>query len=60
MRNTLRRLLDETDGQDLAEYGMALAVVAALTVSAAVIIANSTRTLWTRALQTIVVTVLGL
>lgn len=59
MGRTLERLLRETSGQDLAEYGVALAVVAGAVAVTAAAIAVGTNTLWTRALQAIVVAVIG-
>ena len=53
MTRTLGRLLRETDGQDLAEYGISLAVVALGAAGAAVVVATDVNTLWTRALQAI-------
>jgi dTDP-4-amino-4,6-dideoxygalactose transaminase len=47
------------DGQDLAEYGMALAVIAVTSASAALAIAADVRVLFVRALQTIIVTVIS-
>src|SRR4030095_8660937 len=51
MKRTFRRLVRETEAQDLAEYGIALAVIAAGTGLIAVAIGGTTATLWTRALQ---------
>jgi len=59
MMDTLKRLLRETEGQDLAEYGVALAVVAVVAVTAATTMNGDVRTLWTRALQSVVIVVLG-
>ena len=55
----LTRLLREESGQDLAEYGIALAIVAIASASAALMIGNDVKLLWTRALQTLVVALLG-
>ena len=55
MTTTLKRMLREQSGQDLAEYGIALAVVAVGAVAVAMAIAVDTKTLWTRALQAIIV-----
>ena len=59
MTRTLRRLLRETGAQDLAEYGIALAVIAAGAGLIAVAIGGNTATLWTRALQAAISVVLG-
>jgi hypothetical protein len=59
MRRTLERLLRATDAQDLAEYGIALAVVATGVGAVALAIGASTNGLWTRALQTVITIVLG-
>jgi hypothetical protein len=58
MTKTLKRLLHETAAQDLAEYGIALAVVALGGGAAAAAMATDVNTLWTRALQGIMI-VLG-
>ncbi len=55
MTTTLKRMLREQSGQDLAEYGIALAVVAVGAAAIAIAIAVDTKTLWTRALQAIIV-----
>ena len=55
----LTRLLREESGQDLAEYGIALAIVAIASASAALMIGSDVKILWTRALQTLVVALLG-
>jgi Flp pilus assembly pilin Flp len=59
MKSTLKKMLRESAGQDLAEYGIGLAVVAVAVTVAAATIAVDTKTLWTRALQAIVVATLG-
>ena len=59
MTKTFERLLRETAGQDLAEYGIALAVVAVGGGVAAAALATDVNTLWTRALQAIMVAVSG-
>lgn len=49
MRNfiqTVRTFVKDTTGQDLAEYGIALAVIGAGAALAAVAIAGSVNTLW--------------
>ena len=59
MQRTLERLLRETDAQDLAEYGIALAVVATTVGAIAAAIGASTNGLWTRALQALMTAVLS-
>ena len=54
MKRALRRLLCETDGQDLAEYGIALAVIAGVVVAVVLAVGNRTNALWTRALQAVI------
>jgi Flp pilus assembly pilin Flp len=55
MTTLLKRMLREQTGQDLAEYGIALAVVAVGAVAVAVRVGLDTRALWARALQAIIV-----
>jgi Flp pilus assembly pilin Flp len=43
---TLRRLLAEETGQDLAEYGVALAIIAVGVAAAAALIAVDVQSLW--------------
>jgi Flp pilus assembly pilin Flp len=59
MKETVTRLARESGGQDLAEYGIALAVIAVAIATAALVISGNTNMLWTRGLQAIVVAVLG-
>jgi Flp pilus assembly pilin Flp len=47
--NLLKKLMRDEAGQDLAEYGIALAVIAAGAAVAAVAIAGNVNTLWTTA-----------
>lgn len=47
--NLLFKLLTDESGQDLAEYGIALAVVAAAVAAAALAIRGSVTTLWNNA-----------
>ncbi len=54
MKRTLERLLRETDAQDLAEYGLTLAVISAVVAMVVVAIGKSTNALWTQALQTLI------
>jgi Flp pilus assembly pilin Flp len=49
MVNLLKKLIRRDSGQDLAEYGIALAVIAVGAGAAAVIIAGDVNTLWTSA-----------
>ncbi len=49
MANLIRQLLRDESGQDLAEYGIALAVIGAGAAAAAVLIAGDVTTLWTTA-----------
>jgi Flp pilus assembly pilin Flp len=58
MRNLVERLLREDTGQDLAEYGVALAVVGVVAASAAVMISHDVRSLWQHAVQVVVVATL--
>jgi Flp pilus assembly pilin Flp len=43
------RLVSDDSGQDLAEYGIALAVIGVIAGAAAVIIASDVGSLWSRA-----------
>ena len=45
----LRKLAECDEGQDLAEYGIALAVVAGFVVAVTLAIANDVQTLWSNA-----------
>jgi len=49
MLNLLKRLVREQSGQDLAEYGIALAIIGAGAAVAAVAIAGNVNTLWSTA-----------
>jgi len=49
MLNVLRKLVRDEAGQDLAEYGIALAIIAVGAGLAAVAIAGNVQTLWTTA-----------
>lgn len=49
MLKALRKLARDKAGQDLAEYGIALAVIAVGAAAAAVAIAGNVQTLWTTA-----------
>jgi len=46
---TLKKLIGEKKGQDLAEYGIALAIIGAGAALAAVAIAGKVGSLWTTA-----------
>jgi len=46
MMSFVKRLITEESGQDLAEYGIALAVIAVGAAAAAVVIADDVTTLW--------------
>ena len=45
----LKKLIAEDAAQDLAEYGIALAIIGALAAGAALLIAGDVNTLWSRA-----------
>ena len=49
MFHLLKKLVTDDAGQDLAEYGIALAVIGALAAGAAVAIAGDVNTLWSTA-----------
>ncbi len=49
MLSVLKRLVADEAAQDLAEYGIALAVIAGGAAAAAVVIAGDVNTLWTNA-----------
>jgi len=49
MLSILKKLVSEESGQDLAEYGIALAVIAAGAAAIAVAIAGDVNTLWSNA-----------
>ena len=49
MTALMMRLVADDAGQDLAEYGIALAVIGTLAAAAAVVIAQDVGTLWSRA-----------
>ena len=53
MKTLLRRLICDEGGQDLAEYGIALAVIAVGAVLATGSIATQVNTLWTVAANNI-------
>ena len=47
--NKIKTLIRDQRGQDLAEYGIALAVIGIGAAAAAVLIAGDVQTLWTNA-----------
>lgn len=49
MKKLFRALIVDESGQDLAEYGIALAVIAVAVVTASFTIATNVQTLWTTA-----------
>ena len=49
MRRLLKRVFQTDDGQDLAEYGIALALVAGFVVIVALSIAGNVQALWSNA-----------
>ena len=49
MTRMLTRLVTDESGQDLAEYGIALAVTGIIAAAAAIVIAQDVGSLWTRA-----------
>ena len=49
MPKFIKHLISDDKGQDLAEYGIALAVISVLAGLAAVIIATDVGTLWSQA-----------
>jgi Flp pilus assembly pilin Flp len=49
MRSLLKKLVVATEAQDLAEYGIALAVISVAAAAAALAIAGDVGQLWTNA-----------
>jgi Flp pilus assembly pilin Flp len=49
MGSLIERLIADEEAQDLAEYGIALAVISILAGIAAIVIANDVGTLWSQA-----------
>ena len=49
MTALMKKLIVDDAGQDLAEYGIALAVIGVLAGAAAIIIATDVGTLWSKA-----------
>ena len=53
MSMLLKKLVADDAGQDLAEYGIALAVIGTIAAAAAIVIANDVGTLWSKAQKVI-------
>ncbi len=53
MTALMKKLIVDDAGQDLAEYGIALAVIGVIAAAAAIVIAQDVGTLWSRA-QTLI------
>ena len=53
MTALMKKLIVDDAGQDLAEYGIALAVIGVIAAAAAIVIAFDVGTLWSRA-QTLI------
>ncbi len=49
MTALIMRLVADDAGQDLAEYGIALAVIGTIAAAAAIVIAKDVGTLWSKA-----------
>jgi len=49
MTSLMKKLVTDDAGQDLAEYGIALAVIGVIAGAAAVVIAKDVGSLWSRA-----------
>ena len=49
MSMLLKKLVADDAGQDLAEYGIALAVIGTIAAAAAIVIAKDVGTLWSKA-----------
>lgn len=49
MMTLIKKLVTDDAGQDLAEYGIALAVIGVIAAAAAIVIAKDVGSLWTRA-----------
>jgi Flp pilus assembly pilin Flp len=49
MTSLMKKLVTDDAGQDLAEYGIALAVIGVIAAAAAIVIAKDVGTLWSRA-----------
>jgi Flp pilus assembly pilin Flp len=49
MTSLMKKLVADDAGQDLAEYGIALAVIGVIAAAAAIVIAKDVGSLWSRA-----------
>ena len=49
MTALVKKLIADDAGQDLAEYGIALAVIGVIAAAAAIVIAKDVGTLWSKA-----------
>jgi len=49
MTALVKKLITDDAGQDLAEYGIALAVIGTVAAAAAIVIAKDVGTLWSKA-----------
>jgi Flp pilus assembly pilin Flp len=49
MTSLMKELVTDDAGQDLAEYGIALAVIGIIAAAAAIVIATDVGSLWSRA-----------
>jgi Flp pilus assembly pilin Flp len=49
MVSLMKKLVADDAGQDLAEYGIALAVIGVIAAAAAIVIAKDVGSLWSRA-----------
>jgi Flp pilus assembly pilin Flp len=49
MTALMKKLIVDDAGQDLAEYGIALAVIGVIAAAAAIVIAQDVGTLWSKA-----------
>ena len=49
MTSLMKKLVADDAGQDLAEYGIALAVIGIIAAAAAIVIAKDVGSLWSRA-----------
>jgi Flp pilus assembly pilin Flp len=53
MRNLISKLIADESAQDMAEYGIALAVIGTAAGAAALVIATDVNSLWTKAQKVI-------
>ncbi len=49
MTHLFTRLVSDDSGQDLAEYGIALAIIGVIAAAAAIVIAQDVGSLWSKA-----------